>query len=439
MSIPAQALKGFSTLPPEILSMIFAHCIPKTSSSYEKFHAPQDSNAPSSKNRSALMLLLHVCRRWRAIAVSTPTLWMVLAVNVENLPEGLLAANTFEPYLQCWFGRAGSLPLSLSLMGNITDKLGRSRISAIIRGHASQLRSLELEIQSGTAEDVIESCDNLPQLRQLTLLGSIPRFLSLPWYQLTKFSGVIQSRSLNPFLRALQLAPNLVECAFANHLANPQHTGDDDPIEVSSHSSLKSLSLSTCSLLLLSPSLTLPALETLKIMNSFGHDLTLLSFLNRSSPPLRVLSTALQVSLHSYRALSHLEDLTLWYLKEQPAVDFLVLLHGKTETILPQLRNLALMGCEFNKAASYGMLFDALASRWHSRLDADGGGLQVFRLDSSLFATPDGEIFDPEHFTMEPVPFATLLAEGMDIHIGSEQENYISLFSRQTSSQSEMT
>ncbi|KAJ7621538.1 hypothetical protein DFH06DRAFT_1009929, partial [Mycena polygramma] len=49
-----------STLPPETMSQIFSHCIPPLASS--------ECSAPP-------MLLLHVCRKWRVIAATTPSLW----------------------------------------------------------------------------------------------------------------------------------------------------------------------------------------------------------------------------------------------------------------------------------------------------------------------------------------------------------------------------
>ncbi|KAJ7098690.1 hypothetical protein B0H15DRAFT_771928, partial [Mycena belliarum] len=50
------------TLPPEITSGIFIHCLDR---------GPNNS----MECREAPMLLLHVCRAWRDVAVSTPALW----------------------------------------------------------------------------------------------------------------------------------------------------------------------------------------------------------------------------------------------------------------------------------------------------------------------------------------------------------------------------
>ncbi|KAG1837746.1 hypothetical protein C8R48DRAFT_585410, partial [Suillus tomentosus] len=52
-------------LPTEVLSQIFHHCLPD--------HCFPESNRPSALE--APVLLTGVCRRWREVAVNTPSLW----------------------------------------------------------------------------------------------------------------------------------------------------------------------------------------------------------------------------------------------------------------------------------------------------------------------------------------------------------------------------
>ncbi|KAF8207694.1 hypothetical protein K438DRAFT_1521965, partial [Mycena galopus ATCC 62051] len=47
-------------LPPELISLIFVHCLP----SFAELHP---SKAP--------LLLAHICGAWRALALRTPELW----------------------------------------------------------------------------------------------------------------------------------------------------------------------------------------------------------------------------------------------------------------------------------------------------------------------------------------------------------------------------
>ncbi|KAJ7693884.1 hypothetical protein B0H17DRAFT_840283, partial [Mycena rosella] len=51
------------TLPPEITSEIFVHCLPDR----RKWDVVNPKEAP--------LLLMHVCSAWRNITISTPALW----------------------------------------------------------------------------------------------------------------------------------------------------------------------------------------------------------------------------------------------------------------------------------------------------------------------------------------------------------------------------
>ncbi|KAJ6536705.1 hypothetical protein DFH09DRAFT_1178552, partial [Mycena vulgaris] len=401
-ALNAVTYPGISKLLPEIISQIFTFCLPDS-------RTADPSNAP--------MVLMHVCRKWRKIAQATPALWTVFKVDVEDL--GDLSPDVFEPYLLNWLDRARSLPLSLSLTGNIAHRLGYSRMEDIIGEYMPQLRYLELQIRGDSQQDVFEGSKTLPQLRELSLLGCIPRFLSRSsWHQLTKFSGT--ASRMNVLLRALQLAPNLVECAFSGD--DDDFVDDDEEIDMDeelitsvSHPTLKSLRLSYCIEALIS--LTLPALEHLEIIETCGTgDELLVSFLTRSSPPLRSLSTGLVPTLQCYLALPHLQDLTLRLFTEEQIFDLFVLLRGDPEAFLPHLQHLAFMGSKLTRAESYQSLFNALTWRYNSR-----HRLEVFRLETKMFSLIDGEF--------PPLPFADLVAQGMDIHIGCDQENYIWLFS----------
>ncbi|KAJ7757617.1 hypothetical protein B0H16DRAFT_1314456, partial [Mycena metata] len=56
------------SLPPEVVSNIFVECLPRRLDT-----GSLDRGVPNAK--LAPLLLLQVCRTWRAIAVSTPHLW----------------------------------------------------------------------------------------------------------------------------------------------------------------------------------------------------------------------------------------------------------------------------------------------------------------------------------------------------------------------------
>ncbi|KAJ7752801.1 hypothetical protein DFH07DRAFT_519480 [Mycena maculata] len=89
------------TLPHEITSDIFVHCLP--SGAYA-IRLKNPSQAP--------VLLLNVCKTWRSIAISTPRLWANLTVNftTQSWDHSKLLAR-----IDGWLSRAGSCPLSLTV------------------------------------------------------------------------------------------------------------------------------------------------------------------------------------------------------------------------------------------------------------------------------------------------------------------------------------
>ncbi|KAJ7167747.1 hypothetical protein C8R46DRAFT_898276, partial [Mycena filopes] len=99
------ALKVFRypvlTIPPEITSEIFLHCLP------EKLVPPSQADAP--------LVFLSVCRAWRAVAISVPALWTSLCVDVNEIPSSiLLDEHRLPSILDVWFSRAPNSPLTLT-------------------------------------------------------------------------------------------------------------------------------------------------------------------------------------------------------------------------------------------------------------------------------------------------------------------------------------
>lgn len=94
------------SLPIEILTTIFANCALPAE---DALHYLETDVAPR--------LLTHVCKRWRDIACSTPTLWSTICVdfNLRHV-EGELAEHV---------RRAGAIPLDVTLQGDcdtLTDE-----------------------------------------------------------------------------------------------------------------------------------------------------------------------------------------------------------------------------------------------------------------------------------------------------------------------------
>ncbi|KAJ7738321.1 hypothetical protein B0H16DRAFT_95808, partial [Mycena metata] len=108
-------------LPVEISSEIFTQCL---------------ASPPFPNVGIAPLLFLGICRLWKDIALSTPTLWTALHSTTP-------AASGFPALFETWLSRARSLPLSVSLYGHIT-----AEVSAVFKKHAPRLRILELSLDS---------------------------------------------------------------------------------------------------------------------------------------------------------------------------------------------------------------------------------------------------------------------------------------------------
>ncbi|KAJ7192007.1 hypothetical protein GGX14DRAFT_596446 [Mycena pura] len=156
------------TLPPEITSHIFVHCLP---------HHGRVRPSP----RSAPLVLTQICGQWRAIALSTGELWSSLDVNIDVLCPGR------DDLLRSWFPRAKVYPLSLTIrqprrLQTYSGPL--SHVADII----PKLRRLEVKV-----------CDG--QFRSLVPLGT-------PLPLLRFFAATVSSENLQSVLRS---APNLCE------------------------------------------------------------------------------------------------------------------------------------------------------------------------------------------------------------------------------------
>ncbi|KAJ7639611.1 hypothetical protein DFH06DRAFT_966108, partial [Mycena polygramma] len=86
------------TLPVELTSEIFLHCLPAEPVQRSLWVAP--------------MLLGRICRRWREIAYDDPRLWAALGIILSGSRR---RDPQLKDILQDWVLRAGSVPLTLSL------------------------------------------------------------------------------------------------------------------------------------------------------------------------------------------------------------------------------------------------------------------------------------------------------------------------------------
>jgi hypothetical protein len=278
----------------ELIAEIFMHCL--------------EPYSRITTHRYAPMLLLHVCRAWRSIALSTPGLWATLNVDFNCLPQTLFETGNLDKVIDDHVARAGTSPLSIQIAGGRdirTRQVGRYLIPAILERLSSCIQVLELHI---TAAEFPQYTLDFPFLRKLTLRTPyhwghggdpvafpIPTFgaarhirevvlrrsytdtssFIIPWQNVAIFQGVSLSSEI--CIDVLRLASNLVECS----LSSPEL--EEIPLPVS-HSGIKSLKLEESDILL--EFLTFPALQHLDLSFIESDNPHLLPFISRSAPSL---------------------------------------------------------------------------------------------------------------------------------------------------------
>ncbi|KAJ7853860.1 hypothetical protein B0H13DRAFT_2081923 [Mycena leptocephala] len=383
------------TLPPEITSEIFVHCMPGLQ------HVVNTNAAP--------LLLMRVCRTWRKIATSTPALWTTFYVD-ERTP---VSFTRLAEIAGSWFKRAGKCPLSVKILGYLTTE-GNVAMLETLRRHSRDIYSLELHTDMEDLErmsmdvpldlvllrklsilftgdtldahDCIEIFGNSPRLHEVLFVAAPPSFFALPWQQLTKFTGELYT--VSHCMEALRLMPNITECAFS--ACRPEHF-DTDGLAVFAHPNIEHLTLfESTSYHNLYPDigwpatsanilgiLSLPALQTLKILAALG-----------------------------------ITDFEIWSSRDKFATTFMDLL-SKDASFLPRLQNLSWLGCQdVDLLARMIAIVNEAGAQVTARKNLEGcAQLQSFHVISA-----------PRKALL---PFKELKASGMDIRIGTESESFV--------------
>ncbi|KAJ7758793.1 hypothetical protein DFH07DRAFT_1060319 [Mycena maculata] len=362
-------------LPFEISSDIFMQCLPDT---------------PQPHPRFAPMLLLNICKSWSSIALATPSLWTII--------HGESQSAKFAELLEAWMSRARNLPFSISLPAFIPRA-----VRDVVKRHAGQVQNLELHIEDD--EELQKMVAPFGSLKKMTVIGIDPTE--------DHVQGFPYGDSCLELLRA---APGLVECDLLNMHFTAGHSSAMAPL---THSHLQHLRLAM-NLHLdefdFAPGilqyLTLPALQTLSISDSDVNGIGFPSFLTRSSPPLRslkILITRGDVDASWFQLTPELTDLDLFCSSYPAFLDKLTC----AENYLPVLRNLTI---RTNRPLSESSLQDLVAML--TARNASHHPFQEFRLTLPHWKAqaPDDEII---------LALRRLVEDGMHIHIGHGEHNYI--------------
>ncbi|KAF8215149.1 hypothetical protein K438DRAFT_2008597 [Mycena galopus ATCC 62051] len=356
-------------LPLEISSAIFEGCLPEPEPElYEHCY-------PSPNCDTAPMIFLRVCRLWSAITLATPSLWAVVHFDFRSSDPSPDSRKHFE----LWLNRTGNHPLGLSLNGDSTDT------ATAIEQHAHQLRILQLSVRS-----------------LYPFVSKQMSFSSLQTLRVYAFDST--TVYLSDCVAILRSAPLLVHCEFPSFDPNGQ------PAAHLSHTSLRHLRLEShaefcCAVIL--RHLTLPALESLRISKFDISKVDFVSFLARSSPPLQ----SLQLSGDH----SNLDDNT--YFQYIPCLTDLTFecLHFYSVSLLDRIavenipRGLRNLTIHYWFPSEYNKLICLLTNRQLASLRI------IFPWEEPARAPNDDDIAALRRFK----------EDGMDIHVGPEDMNYI--------------
>nr|GAT48180.1 predicted protein [Mycena chlorophos] len=203
------------SVPVEITTLIFA------------YYAEGIAEHCYKSFQSSPLLLTHVCRAWRQIALASPKLWTRIYMQSCTSPE-------VDAMFRRCFESAGNLPLDVDLslatdpqvydiLAANSDKCRSLAISFPtidnlsvegISPHLSQLHTLRLHIRG--QHDPITTFADTPALRRLEIFWSCTPFseFHLPWGQLTHLLLDWWNSSHGTTIDVLRLVPQLEVLEF---------------------------------------------------------------------------------------------------------------------------------------------------------------------------------------------------------------------------------
>ncbi|KAF7294263.1 F-box domain-containing protein [Mycena chlorophos] len=459
----ASATYPVLSLPHEIISEIFIHCLEASES-----HPDWPNSDPRTRPP---WLFAQICSTWREIALATPELWnrMSLCLDFEGSSTNIL--DTFA-------ARARAVPLDLLLWADLDlERMPLEEQAAgflpCLQRHASRIASLQLE--TGTvAVDALHAMSfdfaRLEQLRMFTdtvdprwswtqepfacfrhafalrsleLRGTSPQSIDLPWTNLTTLR--MHGRTTDNCMLALRLAPNLTEAELElnwtsewipppNAFTHPRirrlklTEAADDPLQ---HGEARKFGLAH---------LTLAALEAFEIDPSVHMPPQIMhDFLKRSCPPLRNLAFKSQGSqdsgLGAWSSMEPFTGLGITSLSiDCPPLRFSELFFNTMRNnadMLPLLESLSVTCDEKHTSSSFGLysltgrVADAIHARQRLRATVVNGAQCPLRSLKLLSLGLPGMVFDLPANLASLGRLEALKAAGMEVYVGTATQRIL--------------
>ncbi|KAF7329208.1 hypothetical protein MKEN_00181400 [Mycena kentingensis (nom. inval.)] len=249
-------MTAFESLPAELALEIFSLCIPQYP---ECVHSAITSPAR----------LTQICRHWRDIVLSGPSLWRAIRLRFRNVTPIVISKQIAK--LHAFLARSGSCPIVIHLEGNQGFAESNKLLEAVMQ-YSSRWEYLSLDVDRDILEHILAAAP-FPALRSLELLGKgstmddLPRIdlssetapllraisfcdisctsaTSLPWTNLTTLNLV--HKTARECVQLLAFATSVVSARFSlRRGVGPTQLGNPEPVPHIVHPNLRTLVLDT--------------------------------------------------------------------------------------------------------------------------------------------------------------------------------------------------
>ncbi|KAJ6485531.1 hypothetical protein C8R45DRAFT_275401 [Mycena sanguinolenta] len=377
-------LSPLRRMPPELLGEIFS------------WTCEFSSRGTLSRGKFDVLVpwvLTWVSSRWRAVALSSPSLWSLVVLDFSSEAQKSSSPPYLLPFVEAQIRRSQKLSIHF-YASHETDSRPQIQLLELLSLHASRWEELSIGIISelipllttlrdrlvslkrlwvqweGSGSQQTESVDCFETASSLVDVGIFNEYsfipTTYPTHRLTRYQLDGPWTTHKGLLKA---TPNLAEARIEVSFDNWE--ADSEEIV---HLVLQRAYISRPSVL---GSLTLPALEGLAFWVSNDDNLTLpdllKSFVDRSACPLR------RLCLRGFPNA----DATIRVLQGVPSITELVIIHSEAEaleqinaiiemltvsgssTAAPHLRRLS-FGCEEESSIDFTAYLQMLQSRWKS-------------------------------------------------------------------------
>ncbi|KAJ7070039.1 hypothetical protein C8F01DRAFT_541721 [Mycena amicta] len=430
------------TLPPELMSEIFVHCLPEDA--WVDLH-----DAP--------LLLTRVCKRWAHIAAATPALWKSFRLSLGEWDDQELVE-----LMEAWFRSRRGTPLKVVIGGDLgqvdllkfmasfqrySPNISSLFIDLTARNllllqpyslEMDQLQELEITVEDEEDEIYAEPVElknvfvNTSKLVKVHVDQILPTAITLPWQQLTEFQ--CYDYFVDEVLEVLRLIPSLTSLDVTLGVEDNR----DPNRERLTHPNLQRLIVMEQERLdrhdtpHLLHFLTLPKLETLKTEEL--EERTLRSFMKRSGlPPLKTMQVNLvgfpheciDVCKEILPSLRYLEDLNL----SCPTLPFAQAFFSglsTRDTFLPRLQKLAIGYDELTIANQNPLLMvlDLVAQGAADRnVLSKAGGVQRLQSLSVVVKLSQFAALQIPESTLSR--YRKLQEDGVDVHLGTIHDSLL--------------